>query len=339
MANLGLTLPEAKQVLARVQQAVVAAQAHDHAVPRPDCSSCCGRYHVKDWRLHQVATLFGTVAVRLPRFRCAGCGCTETCISWPSHCRSTPELYQLRAHLSALMPFVSPPACWRIFCRPRPARAPRHSAAIRSRSVSNFVRSSRSSRRRPRRPSPSLWIRPSSVAAMTANGIWKFASAMSRLPTGPAGLQRRREDRYRHRGADPPKPGDGRPNRRHEVDRVHRWLPRSAVDFGRCRGQVATDSRLVPHRHAAPARKASGERIVDRPARPSASESRDRRRGRAPAGAALCAEREGAGRPITPSMPSARAAGGTGTMAGIALRQWRPARLGSTIARRTTEIA
>src|SRR5271166_1091083 len=105
IANLGLTLPEAKQVLARVQQAVVAAQARDHAVPRPDCSTCRGRCHVKDWRIHQVATLFGTVAVRLPRFRCAGCGRTETCISWPSHCRSTPELDQLRAHLSALMPF------------------------------------------------------------------------------------------------------------------------------------------------------------------------------------------------------------------------------------------
>src|SRR3954462_5241483 len=42
IANLGLTLPEAKQLLARVQQAVVAAQAHQHAVLRPDCSSCGG---------------------------------------------------------------------------------------------------------------------------------------------------------------------------------------------------------------------------------------------------------------------------------------------------------
>ena len=38
IADLGLTLAEAKQLLARVQQAVVAAQAHDHAVLRPDCS-------------------------------------------------------------------------------------------------------------------------------------------------------------------------------------------------------------------------------------------------------------------------------------------------------------
>ena len=105
IANLGLTLPEAKQLLARVQQAVVAAQADDHAVLRPDCPSCGGRCHVKDWRLHQVATLFGGVTVRLPRFRCTDCGRTEPGISWASHCRSTPELDQLRAHLSALMPY------------------------------------------------------------------------------------------------------------------------------------------------------------------------------------------------------------------------------------------
>ena len=50
IGNLGLTLPEAKQLLAHVQQAVVAVQAHDHAVLRPDCPSCGGRCHVKDWR-------------------------------------------------------------------------------------------------------------------------------------------------------------------------------------------------------------------------------------------------------------------------------------------------
>ncbi len=31
IANLGLTLPEAKQLLARVQQAVIAVQVRDHA--------------------------------------------------------------------------------------------------------------------------------------------------------------------------------------------------------------------------------------------------------------------------------------------------------------------
>jgi hypothetical protein len=62
IANLGLTLPEAKQVLARIQQAVVAAQAREHAAMRPDCSSCGGRCHAKAWRLHQLGTLFGRAA-------------------------------------------------------------------------------------------------------------------------------------------------------------------------------------------------------------------------------------------------------------------------------------
>jgi hypothetical protein len=105
MASLGLTLPEAKQLLARVQQAVVAAQARDHAGLRPDCAACGGRCYAKDWRPHRIATLFGGVTVRLRRFRCSDCGRSETATSWPSHCRSTPELDQLRAHLSALIPY------------------------------------------------------------------------------------------------------------------------------------------------------------------------------------------------------------------------------------------
>jgi hypothetical protein len=105
IAKLGLTLAEAKQILACLQQAVVAVQADDHAVLRPDCSSCGQACHVKDWRLHRVATLFGTVAVRLPRFRCPHCGHGETGIGWLAYCRSTPELDQLRAHVSALMPY------------------------------------------------------------------------------------------------------------------------------------------------------------------------------------------------------------------------------------------
>jgi len=105
IANLGLTLAEAKQRLVSLQQEVVAAQAHHHAMFRPDCGSCGGTCHVKDWRPHRIATLFGEVRVRLPRLVCAGGGCGETGRSWPSHCRSTPELDQLQARLSALMPY------------------------------------------------------------------------------------------------------------------------------------------------------------------------------------------------------------------------------------------
>src|SRR6476660_6835266 len=72
---------------------------------RPDCGSCGATCHVKDWQPHRIATLFGEIRVRLPRLVCAGCGCGETGVSWPSHCRSTPELDQLQARLSALMPY------------------------------------------------------------------------------------------------------------------------------------------------------------------------------------------------------------------------------------------
>ena len=105
IATLGLTLSETKQLLAGLQQEIVAAQVRDHAARRPDCRCCGGVCRVKDYREHAIATLFGQVTVRLPRFRCAACGGIEVGVDWPSHCRSTPELVQLQAHLSALMTY------------------------------------------------------------------------------------------------------------------------------------------------------------------------------------------------------------------------------------------
>jgi hypothetical protein len=105
IASLGLNLAEAKQLLARVQDEISTAQASKHAVRRPVCPCREEVCRVKDYRDHSVATLFGQVTVRLPRFQCAACGRTETGLTWPSHCRSTPELDRLRAHLSALMSY------------------------------------------------------------------------------------------------------------------------------------------------------------------------------------------------------------------------------------------
>src|SRR5215203_4467108 len=50
IANLGLTLAEAKRLMAGLQQQIVAAQARSHAVRRPDCRSCGGVCRVKDYR-------------------------------------------------------------------------------------------------------------------------------------------------------------------------------------------------------------------------------------------------------------------------------------------------
>src|ERR1700683_669129 len=105
IADLGLTLAEGKLLLAGIQREIVAAQARSHAARRAGCLHCGDVCRVKDYRDHAVTTLFGQVTVRLPRFRCAACGAIEVGIDWPSHCRSTPELDQLRAHLSALMSY------------------------------------------------------------------------------------------------------------------------------------------------------------------------------------------------------------------------------------------
>jgi hypothetical protein len=77
IATLGLSLAEAKLLLAGVQREIVAAQTRAHAVRRPDCRCGGGVCHVKDYRDHAIATLFGQVTVRLPRFRCAACGAIE----------------------------------------------------------------------------------------------------------------------------------------------------------------------------------------------------------------------------------------------------------------------
>ncbi len=72
---------------------------------RPDCQSCGERHHAKGWRPHRIATLFGEVRVTFPRLACAGCGCGETGVNWPSHRRSDPGLELLQARLSALLPY------------------------------------------------------------------------------------------------------------------------------------------------------------------------------------------------------------------------------------------
>jgi len=108
IANLGLTLAEAKLLLAGVQREIVAAQARDDAVRRPSCACCDGVCRVKDDRDHAVSTLFGQVTLWPPRFCCAACGGIEAGVGWPSHCRSTPELDRLQAHVCGLIYLLQP---------------------------------------------------------------------------------------------------------------------------------------------------------------------------------------------------------------------------------------
>ena len=206
IAKLGLTLPEAKLLLGHVQQVVVAAQADDHAVLRPDCSSCDGACRIKDWRVHRVATLFDIVAVRLPRFRCAGCGHGETGVSWPSYCRSTPEFDELRAHVSALMPYR---VAAELLSQLLPVDAGNRPETLRGHTlkVGTDLRDTA--------------VKPAAVAS-TITGQFgldvhpepsrrRAASGGSRrqrrdLRWRPAGIRRRGEGRDGYRGADPAQP-------------------------------------------------------------------------------------------------------------------------------------
>jgi hypothetical protein len=81
--------------------------------------------------------------VKLPRLALAGGGFGETGGGWPSHCRSIPELDQLQARLSALMPYRVAADC----CRLTPGGAPRHCVAMSYRSASGSAMRRQRSRR------------------------------------------------------------------------------------------------------------------------------------------------------------------------------------------------
>ena len=224
IADLGLTLAEAKLVLAGVQREIVAAQARDHAVRRPGCRRCEGVCRVKDYRQHAIATLFGQVAVRLPRFRCAGCGTTGTGVQWPPYARSTPELDRLRAQLSALLTYRTAaallgqmfpvdagqdPETWRrhtfkiakTLSMTSAAEAP---VSVDAKAIvvtldSTFIRSCEDGERH-------LEVRIGNVETEVrrTTGFWRC-----------------REGQHGHWGADPPRP------RRRRQDRGHLFLPPS----------------------------------------------------------------------------------------------------------------
>jgi len=180
--NLGLTLDEGKPLLAFVQQEVVAAQVGIHARLRSADGTCNGRCHVKDRRLHRIATSFGEVTVRLPRFLCAGCGHAETGVSRPSHCRSTPVLDQLQARLSALMTYR---VAAEVLVHLPPVNAGKSPETLRGHMPQVGGQPGHAA---PYRPAPvaaairSAWIQPSFAAANRANATWRSASATSRPP-------------------------------------------------------------------------------------------------------------------------------------------------------------
>ena len=108
-ATLGLTLVEAKAVLAGLQRHLVQAQTEEHCQARRRCPRCGWQRPLKDRRRRRLRSLFGTVEVRAPRFGPCHCSVTlRTTISpvteiMPDRC--TPEYERVLAKLGALLPY------------------------------------------------------------------------------------------------------------------------------------------------------------------------------------------------------------------------------------------
>ena len=107
--TIGLTLAEGKQILAATQRHLVQAQTEDHCRRRRVCQRCQARRPLKDVRSRRLVSLFGTVAVKAPRFK--PCQCAVTCRRtlspvaeiMPDRC--TPEYERVLAKMGALLPY------------------------------------------------------------------------------------------------------------------------------------------------------------------------------------------------------------------------------------------
>jgi hypothetical protein len=67
-ATVRLTLADGKRILAGLQHYLVQAQSEDYCRQRRVCSHCRLQRLLKDVRARRLASLFGTVEVRAPRF-------------------------------------------------------------------------------------------------------------------------------------------------------------------------------------------------------------------------------------------------------------------------------
>src|SRR5918997_3082413 len=108
-AALGPGLEEGKAVLAALQRHLVAAQVEEHCRGRRRCDRCGAQRPPKDLRPRRLASLFGVVAVRAPRFGPCRCGVacrrslTPAAEVMPDRC--TPEYERAVAAMGAALPY------------------------------------------------------------------------------------------------------------------------------------------------------------------------------------------------------------------------------------------
>ena len=112
LAEIGLTLAEAKALLAGLQASMLCGQVAEYAGRRPVCPECGVLQPLKGRRTRRLQTLFGTVEVEAPRFRVCRCrppaptaAVTFSPVRALLTARCTPELERAQAELGARTSF------------------------------------------------------------------------------------------------------------------------------------------------------------------------------------------------------------------------------------------
>jgi len=107
--QLGLTLAEAKQLLTRLQQHVVAQQASVFVTTRSHCEACGIRLQRKEETTRVLRTLFGTVRLPSPRFYHCQCQMHTATTFRPLtellSASTTPELLFLETQWASLISY------------------------------------------------------------------------------------------------------------------------------------------------------------------------------------------------------------------------------------------
>jgi hypothetical protein len=112
LAEIGLTLAEAKALLTKLQASMLCGQVAEYAAGCRVCPGCGVLRPLKDRRTRRLQTLFGTVELEAPRFRVCRCRLaappaeatfSPVCALLTARC--TPELERIQAELGARTSF------------------------------------------------------------------------------------------------------------------------------------------------------------------------------------------------------------------------------------------
>lgn len=107
--DIGLSIDDGKKIMAALQSAVVNHEAETYSLFRRVCPDCHTFRPIKGYRTRRIRTVFGTVAVRNPRWMlCRDCHPAMVVAFAPLQeiypNRATPELMELTARLASMMP-------------------------------------------------------------------------------------------------------------------------------------------------------------------------------------------------------------------------------------------